>query len=107
MQLSIKERIIFPQLLPQQGNRLTMKALKTIEEKVDFSAEELEEYEIKPTESGNITYNDADKRFDIDLSQAELRIVKEHYLKLDSEENLNTHTYALGERILEEIKEEE
>ena len=105
MKLTIKERLLITTMLPEEGNRLTMKALKDINTKIAFSAEELDKYNMSMTENGSIQYSNTEDTFDIDLNDAELKIICDNYLKLDTEGKLNPQTFDIGERIYDLVGE--
>jgi len=105
MELTIRERLLVPTMLPREGNRLTIRSLKEINEKLGFSADELEKYTMSITDEGIITYKDNGDTFDIDMTLPELKIVCDNYLKLDSEGKLNTELFNIGERIFDLVNE--
>lgn len=63
MELHIKDRIYFPQLLPQQGNFMEFNLKRGILKKVMLSDKDKEEYNIQEdNENGRITW-DSNKDF--------------------------------------------
>ena len=55
MELSIKERINLLSIIPKEGNIVTLKVLRKLQEDLGFSEEEIKEYKIV-SEVGRVTW---------------------------------------------------
>ena len=80
MELYIKDRLFFPQLLPQQNNFMDFALKNGIMKKVGISSEDQEYYEIVSDPQNNrITWNvekDKEKPLVVEFSQDELKYIK-------------------------------
>ena len=101
--LSVAERFILMQLLPDEGNFATMKMLRDLLDKVGFTAEEHADYgfESVPGEGGRarIRWNpEKAKDRDFDFSDPQVAMVIEALAKLDREKKLTAAHLTLCEK---------
>ncbi|MHA1342884.1 MAG: hypothetical protein ACTSQG_02785 [Promethearchaeota archaeon] len=123
MKLSIAERFKISNLLPQKGNTVTLIIKQSIIKKVQPTAEEIEEYEIKDVmrripdgkdENGNPKFKEAPtgairwnkekvKEVEIDLRKPELELLREKIDELDKKNELTSDYQTLIEKIHPEL----
>jgi hypothetical protein len=60
--LAVVDRIYFPAILPQQGKTIEMMSVKLMAERVRFTPEEIEEYELKDNANGSVRWNQGKAR---------------------------------------------
>jgi hypothetical protein len=103
MKLTILERFLSLGLLPEQGNITKIRLRQEMSEKVGFSPEEIERYEIKQNEGeGTVQWRmDLPQEKEIDLKVGEMNVVREALEKLSSEEKLTPNHLSLYEKFVE------
>jgi len=96
--LSIGERLIILQLLPQEGNYATLKLIRDLGNKIGISADEHTEFEL--TQVGDkISWNEKGKEEKpIDLKIKEIEIITAALEKLDSEKKLEFRHFSIFEK---------
>jgi len=106
MKLSVLERILLSQILPETGSFMNLKLLRVAKEKLSFTDKENKELSFKQ-EEGRITWN-AEKElpFEITLSDVVCNLIKDALIKLDKEEELTMQHMTLYEKFIN-IKENE
>ena len=55
MNLTVKDRILLQEILPESGNMVEMILVKSIQQKVTIKAKEIDYYKIHVNENGNTT----------------------------------------------------
>lgn len=101
LQLTMIERAMFSDILPQQGNKLQQIVVRSLIERIKFTDEEKEEFKISATNNG-IQWSAEkakDRIFGFVLSDVELSIVKEASTTLDKENRVNQQNLSLIEKI--------
>lgn len=101
LQLTMLERAIFSDILPQQGNKLQQIIVRSLREQIKFTEEEIEKFEISATSNG-IKWNGEKTEcsiFSFSLSEVEISIIKEASAIIDSEKRVNQHNLSLLEKI--------
>lgn len=93
--LSVKQRFMFGNILPDEGNLLEMKIAKAIQRKVDFSVEELESINYKSVldpdgrSTGRVTWDQTrEVPFVLELSGIEIGFLKKVVNQLSSENKI-------------------
>lgn len=101
MKLSIKERILLSQILPKKGRLIEMSLANSIAKKVMMQSSEIEDYEIKDTDNGGVTWNPK-KAIDIDVefTISEREILKGAVNKLDESGEISIDLLPLCDKIL-------
>jgi len=99
MALSVRDRIVLPNLLPQQESMLTMKIAAEIRQKVELSVKELTAVgwtEIKDNEgnpTGRAAWSDSQGEKlgykEVRFSKIELDVLKQSVKKLDAEKKVS------------------
>lgn len=96
MNLTVKDRILLPEILPESGNMVEMILVKSIQQKVTITAKEIDYYKIHVNENGNTTWNgEKDTGTDIKFENSEIEILKSAYNKLDSEKKITSRNFDL------------
>jgi len=97
MQLDILQRILIFSVLPKEGNLLTMKTLRSLKEKVGFSEEDLDKYNIR-LEGTNYKW-DASKDIPVefDITEGEVKLIKTGLKELDTQGKLMEQHLSLCE----------
>lgn len=110
MKLNIPERLALRNLLPQQGGIITLRIVRELQDKLDFTAEETEEYEIKNTTlpDGMTTINWNPKLTeekkdikDIKIGKIEKSVIKRQLQQLDSQNQLHISMIPIYDRFME------
>lgn len=96
MNLTIKDRILIPEILPESGDMVEMILVRSIQKKVEITAKDIDYYEIKTNESGNTQWNGSkDKGVDIEFENSEIEILKRSFQKLNDEKKINNRNFDL------------
>jgi hypothetical protein len=101
--LEISERLTLAQILPREGNAITLIIVRHITEKLNVTPEELVKWEIKSVEKapGVITYewNPAiDTKTDIEFTEPEADLIRKELNKLDQQNKLTFGILSLYEK---------
>ena len=100
MKLTLKERILIQQILPQKGNMLEMLTIKSIVKKVEVTEEESKKFEI--TAKGNsIVWNaeGKDAKFEIEFSEGELKVLKDAVVEMNDKKEITLDNLELCGKI--------
>ena len=119
MKLNILERVFALQLLPKENNLVGLRMTRELVNKIDFSAEELKKWNIK-YEGPQIKWGMTDARLDekgkiktppvkielpqdadINLSPAEVEMLKKEIEKKDKENKLDMQILSLAEKLMD------
>lgn len=96
MNLTIKDRILIPEILPESGDMVEMILVRSIQKKVEITAKDIDYYEIKTNESGNTQWNGSkDTGVDIEFENSEIEILKRSFQKLNDEKKINNRNFDL------------
>ena len=114
MKLTIKDRLNFGILYPQQGNILTQLLVKSIAEKVELEQDEIKEIELKQEENQLTWEQDKAKELEVEFTEAEINLLKEQVKLLDEKKEIALQNLDLclkiqdykKEPVKEEVKEE-
>lgn len=98
--LTIKERVILSDILPQQGSKLQQIIVRSIARKTEFTSEEIDEYGLKWSAQG-VAWNEKAKsaEFEFEVSESELSVLKEAASLIDKENRVTQHNLSLIEKI--------
>ena len=97
VKLNIVERLLLPQLLPQQGGKIEMLLCNSIIKKIEFSAAEISDFGLKD-DNGNVTWtNSVEKEFEFTPEQVEL--LKSASKSADEGKRINRQNLSLIEKI--------
>ena len=106
MKLSVAERIILPELLPEQGSMINMLLVKHIREKIEFSSAEIGDFNLRGEEQKDGTCRfkwNPEKAIDVKFhfEKPEIDFLKAQVDRLDSEGNITSNNLALCLKIKE------
>lgn len=99
--LSVKERILLTQLLPIRGGLIEIRLTKDLADKNQFTLKEIEEFGLKDGSNGSIvsTNTKAFRDTDIEISTAQVRILKASIERLNMEQNITADMLPLIDKI--------
>ncbi len=100
LKLTIKERVILSDILPQQGSKLQQIIVRSITRKTEFNSEEIDEFGLKWSAQG-VAWNEKAKsaEFEFEVSESELSVLKEAASLIDKEARVTQHNLSLLEKI--------
>jgi hypothetical protein len=100
MKLSVAERIVLNNILPQESDYATLVACKDLREKVVLTQEEIVEYKVE-AQGGNIVWDSEkaeEKEFEI--TDLEKKVVSDTLKELDKNKKLNQTTVTLYDKFI-------
>ena len=101
--LKIKERLILLNILPDQGNFATLKLVRKLREKLSFTEQENNEYEIELSNDGKSVKWNPEKdsiEKDMEFGDFENDLIKSRLKALDEEKKLNDNHYSIYEKFV-------
>ena len=99
MKLTIKDRIVLPEILPQQGNMIEMLVADSITKKTRFTAREVTDFKLCQ-KGETLTWDEnVDTDVEIDFEQSEVNLLKEQLRKLDEEKRISNRIFGLCVKI--------
>lgn len=102
MKLNVQERLILSKIVPEKGNFETMATVEKLRGSLFLTEEEVEEFEVKQTDTA-ITWNEkGSEGKEIDLSIKGKAILFKALEELDEEEQLSAQHFALFKKFKEE-----
>ena len=105
MELSVLERLVLLNLLPQEGNFTTLKLLRKLREELSFNEEEHKTLSLKQ-DGDQVRWNEEAKIVkDVKVEGKMLALVVEILTKLDKEDKLRGEHFTLYEKFVE-VKED-
>lgn len=105
--LSVKERLQFPGMLPHQGGLIEMELVKSIITKVNFTAEEIDEFSMRDLTNGSVQWDrKSAKDREFKFENSEIRIIKKGVELLDQCKEITIDNLDTVKRLLT-LKEEE
>lgn len=94
LSLSVKDRLAFRELFPQQGNILSQVLVRDIAEKVQLTQAEIKKIDLKAT--GNaFSWNPKAKAVSIVFTNAEMTFLREQVDRLDKEKKVTVDMLEL------------
>ncbi len=100
MKLSVSERVHLTDILPRQGDILTVKVVQTILEKIDFSIEELKKWSVK-REDNSIRWDDkVAKDVEIEITNGEETVIVSTLRELSEKKTLSINHLSLWDKFL-------
>lgn len=113
MRLTIANRISLLDLLPQQGNIVTLRLLQDLRKKVALSEEEIKKFGVKQVRSGDTGIliqwaPEFDKiRVDILMNESEKTIITREIMRLESQGQLTMNMLPLYDYFVDNKEPEE
>lgn len=104
MKLAIKERLGLLGLLPKEGNVLTLKIIRDLQQELGFSEEEIKKHKIIQLDSNRVSWEPekAGKEKDIEIGEKANDVVVLALSKLNKDEKLSLDMLPLYERFIPE-----
>lgn len=101
MELTIKERIVLLNILPKEGNVITLKLVRKFREALSFSETEIKEGKIKIGD-GQINWDDSVlKSKDVKVEDTIKSLIVKSLRDLDQKEKLTEEHISLYEKFVE------
>ena len=99
MILTIKDRIVMPELFPERGGMLEMILVKSIADKVALTSKEITDFSIVQ-EGDSIKWNQSkDTGVEIDFEKSEIELLKKQVQEMDDNKNITMRTFDLCMKI--------
>lgn len=100
MKLTVLERILLSQILPQEGSFTNLKLLRVIREEISFSEKENKALNFKQTENQTTWNPEYKDEKEIKTGEVVNALVKKALLRLDEEEKLTESHVSLYEKFM-------
>ena len=101
MKLNVSERLSLLQVLPAEGNFLTLKIMKDLTEIVGLNEEAFKEFGIKEV-GGQVSWNNkGTEEREIKIGEKATDIIVESLKKLDQQNKLKQNYFTLYEKFVE------
>ncbi|MFA6972683.1 MAG: hypothetical protein WC208_14970 [Gallionella sp.] len=101
MKLTVFGRLMLLNILPNEGNFLTLKIVNQLQQDLSFSEEELKRLDIKQVD-GNVTWNRlADEPKEVTIGEKATDIIVSALKKLNDTNKLTLQHYELYEKFIE------
>lgn len=99
MILTLRDRIVMPDLLPEQGGMIEMILSNSILKKVELSAKDIKTYAIQQ-EGNTIKWNQSiDTSTEIDFETSEIELLKKQVQEMDANKRITMRTFDLCMKI--------
>lgn len=103
MKLTFLERLVALSVLGKEGDIIFLRAKRELQDKIGFSAEEIEKFGIRSAPEGGVLWNpDAPQDFEVDLSEAEKKMISSGLKSLNQQQKLTESHVSLYEKFVEE-----
>ena len=101
MELSVFERLILLNIMPQEGDFLTIKIIHELKQALAFSEDEHKALQFQPGENGEVRWvSEADKPKEIEIGDVAKNIIKQRLIELDKEKKLTEQHISIYERFV-------
>jgi hypothetical protein len=102
IELSVKERLELPLILPDRGGFIQHEIAEMVKTKVRFTGEEIMEFELKDISGGQVIWTAAKAKVKpFDFTEAEINLLKKGVDQMDQNENIPAAFFSLCKRIRE------
>lgn len=104
MKLSVYERLVLLNTLPNEGNFITLKIVRELREGLSFNEKEIKELNLTVNpEKGTATWDkEKEPNKEIDIGREAKKIIVEALEKLDKDEKMTQEHFSLYEKFVEE-----
>jgi hypothetical protein len=102
MLVGINERIRLLGILPEQGNLLTIKIVRTLREALSFSEEEHKEFNVQIADD-RITWNPDAPEKEIEFGDMAKEIIEKRLRELNEKDELTVADIGLWEKFIGEV----
>lgn len=103
MKLNVLERIMALGILGiyKEGNIITLRVLAGLKPKLALTEEEVEKWNVR-TEEDNYKWSpEGNEGVEIELTESEIKLIKEQLVKMDKEQKLTFNHFSLYEKFVE------
>ena len=97
IRLSVLDRLILPQLLPQQGGKIEMLLINSIAAKIEFSAQEISDFGMRD-DNGNVSWTGGGD-VDYEFTPEQVEVLKKASKQADENKAVSRQNLALIEKI--------
>jgi len=94
MELAILDRITLLNILPVEGDVVTVRLLKKLREELGFTEEEIKDHKITSVEN-RITWEEDGYKAEVGIGEKATDIIKDAFKKLDQEKKLREEMIPL------------
>lgn len=103
IKLSVYERLVLLNILPKEGNFITLKITRQLREGLSFNEKEIKELKLAiDPEKGNATWNPSkDPNKEVEIGREAKKIIVESLEKLDKDAKLTQEHFSLFEKFVE------
>ena len=100
--LSVKDRLVLPNLLPKQGSMIDLEIISNIKDNIKFTPKEIEQLKFKNLPNGGTAWSPmAEVSFDALFENSEIKLIKQGIDQLDKAKQITSDQYDLCKRIKE------
>lgn len=103
MKLSVKDRVLLPQLFPERSNLLEMMTVSYIQKKIEIGDKESKEIHLRQ-EGERVVWDDDAKSRNVEFSETDIKFLDQQVTRLDNERKISLDLLDLCEAIREEVK---
>jgi hypothetical protein len=103
VKFNVSERIRLVGILPDKGNILTLKIVRTLRGDLSFSEKELKDWEIK-SEDNRITWNNKVKEKEVEVGDTGKKLIVDILKDLDEKNELTVADITLWDKLVGEDK---
>ena len=101
MNLSVGERLVLMSVIPQEGDFITLKVIRKLQEDLSFSEEEHKKYKFVQEEN-RVSWNDkADLNKEMEIGEKAKDIIVLALSKLNEEKKLKFEHFSLYEKFID------
>ena len=100
--LTVKDRLVLPNLLPKQGSMIDLEIANNIRDNIKFTPKEIEKLQFKDRPDGGVVWlHTTEKPFEAFFENSEIKIIKQGIDQLDKAKQITSNQYDLCKRIKE------
>lgn len=107
LKLSVYERLVLLNILPKEGNFITLKIIRQLREGLSFNEKEIKDLKLGINqEKGTATWEqEKDPNKEVEIGREAKKIIVEVLEKLDKDGKLTQEHFSLYEKFVEEKEE--
>lgn len=100
MKLTIKDRIVLLTLLPRHGGLIELQTIKGLIQVLEFTSQEIEEYQLRDTDNGVLWNKDKEKEKEITFTDAQINLIKKSINEADKNRTLTLEMLETIEKFI-------
>lgn len=101
MILTVKDRIVIADLLPESGGMIDMILSKSIVDKTSLTAKDVDNFNVKQSENSVTWDQSKDTGVEISFEQSEIELLKRQVKEFDSNKRITMRIFDLCKKISE------